>query len=407
MPHFYERNIVEIKDEYTTFLVNIMTPFIYEGIKSLYNHAKDIDIQLMEKGKYDPRFKTPGILKIFQACLKEIPGLNNHAIEAETDRIKEKSKCSDWFDDLVKAVIKSNIVLLTFSTSHNKSGLVDDKYHERINIKDFIHKCYIECGSAVYNNPELFWHNYPTLEIKRNQREICHLIKTAIRAAIRRMLPMRLILQEFLKNDYVPDNYRNVSQKVPDSQYMNVKAMVKRDLHGDEKVSSSDGKNLLDNPEMVENIFEEYHKQSEQSEQSYDVDNKLNNIQEKVDDIRIECSEKEIDEEIKKLEKKSFDSRSSSSSSSSSKNIDSIKSGPSKSNNIDTKNINFKEDIQTFLQHPLNNKNARRNNKVSSQMKQIGEEMWKKIKQEQDERQKNNKNISESEKSKYFAKYTQ
>ena len=33
MSYFYERNITEIKNEYTTFLINIMTPFLYEGLK--------------------------------------------------------------------------------------------------------------------------------------------------------------------------------------------------------------------------------------------------------------------------------------------------------------------------------------------------------------------------------------
>ena len=125
MPHFYEKNIVEIKNEYTTFLVNIMTPFLYEGLKSVYGYALEADGQFEEKAKNDPSIQSPGILKIFQTCLREIPSLNNHSIENETNRIKDKSKCSDWFDDLVKAVIKSNIVLLTFSTDKNPSELVN------------------------------------------------------------------------------------------------------------------------------------------------------------------------------------------------------------------------------------------------------------------------------------------
>ena len=231
MTHFYEKNIVEIKDEYTTFLVNIMTPFLYEGLRSIYNYALDADNQFEEKSRNDPSIKSPGILKIFQTCLREIPSLNNHSIENETNRIKDKSKCSDWFDDLIRAVIKSNIVLLTFSTDKNQSELVNEKFHERIECKDFVHKCYIEAARAVYNNPELFWHKYPTIEIKRNQREICDLIKVAIKEAIRKMLPMKLILKEYLKNEYVKETY-DVTKNMTDSQYMNVKAMVRRDLYG-------------------------------------------------------------------------------------------------------------------------------------------------------------------------------
>ena len=63
------------------------------------------------------------------------------------------------FDDLVKAVIKSNIVLLTFSTSNKQSDLVNNKYHETIDVNDFVHKCYIESARVIYNNPQLFWHD--------------------------------------------------------------------------------------------------------------------------------------------------------------------------------------------------------------------------------------------------------
>lgn len=230
MPHFYERNIIEIKEEYTTFLINIITPFLYEGIKSFYNYAQESHMQLLEKSKTNDTIKSPGVLKLFQACLKEVPSLNDYAIETETNRIKEKSKCSEWFDDLVKAVIKSNIVLLTFTTDENKSDIVVDKYHERINVKNFIHKCYIECARILYNYPELFWHEYPSIDIKRNQRETFNLIEKAIKEAIRKMLPIKMILQEFLKNDYIPDN-SGVGNKISESHYMNMKSMIDRDLY--------------------------------------------------------------------------------------------------------------------------------------------------------------------------------
>src|SRR3990172_5028595 len=106
MPHFYERNVVEIKNEYTTFLVNIIAPFMYEGISSIYNYAKVSHEKLDKKSHEAPGIKSPGILKIFQTCLKDVPNLNNNMIEAGTIRMKEKSKCAEWFDDLIKAVIK-------------------------------------------------------------------------------------------------------------------------------------------------------------------------------------------------------------------------------------------------------------------------------------------------------------
>lgn len=231
MDYFYERNIVEIKNEYTTFLTNIITPFIYEGIRSVYSFALNAHNEFLERGKYDPDVKSPGILKMFQLSLKEIPTLNNHSIELEANRIKSGSKCADWFDDLVRAVIKSNIVLLTFNNPKKRPALLKEEYHNKIEIKDFLHKCYIESARLIYNNPELYWHEFSPLEIKRNQREACELIKQAIHEAIRKMLPIKLILKEYLSNEYLDDE-NDVTNRISNSDYMNIHSMVQRDLHG-------------------------------------------------------------------------------------------------------------------------------------------------------------------------------
>ena len=88
-------------------------------------------------------------MKIFQLFLKNTPSWNKHIITEETNRIKEKCKCSEWFDDLIKAVIKSNIVLLTFNISGKESNLINRKLHETVQPDDFIHKCYIECAREI------------------------------------------------------------------------------------------------------------------------------------------------------------------------------------------------------------------------------------------------------------------
>jgi hypothetical protein len=228
--HFYERNIVEIKDEYTTFLINIITPLIFEGIKDLYNKALITEDKFNKACRDNPNIQNPGVFKIFQIYLKELPNLNSNSIEGEYQRIKEKSKCSEWFDDLVKAIVKSNIVLLTYNASGKTCKLVNDKLHETIDVKLFTHKCYIECARIFINYPELFYHKFRTIDIKRNQREAYDLIKTAIHEAIRKMLPIKLILEEYLKNDYIQvENIKDNPNS--ESQFENMQDLVKRDLH--------------------------------------------------------------------------------------------------------------------------------------------------------------------------------
>ena len=129
---------------------------------------------------------------------------------------------------MIKGVVKSHIILLVFANKKRRSEIINQNYHDKIDTKDFVHKCYIESARAIYNHPDLFWHESHTIEQKRNQREACDLIKLAIREAIRKMLPIKLILKEYLENNYFDDDDTNI----PDSKYMTVQSMVKRDLYG-------------------------------------------------------------------------------------------------------------------------------------------------------------------------------
>lgn len=255
MTHYYEKNIVEIKNEYTDFLSNILTPLIYEGISSMYSKAMNYEEEYINASKENPQIKNPGVLRLFQSFLKGIPKLNNHIIETETARLKDNSKCSDIFDDLIKAVVKSNIILLTFNASGKRCKLVNEKYHETVDTKLFIHKCYIECGRIFYNYPELFWHGYTTLDIKRNQREAHKLIKNAIIEAIRKILPIKAILEEYMNNDYITDNNENDSDE-NNSKYLHIKNMVDRDLKGDEYADIGENLRALTSSSESENLDE-------------------------------------------------------------------------------------------------------------------------------------------------------
>ena len=294
MTHFYEKNIVEIKEEYTSFLVEITTPFIYEGFKSIYNSAVHWHKKMMTNYEKDPnKKKPPSLLKQFQTYLRGIPDLTNELISSETNRIKSKSRCAEWYDDLVKAVIKSNIILLTFSTSHKKSYIVQQKYHETVNTKDFIHKCYIECARAIYNNPELFWHGYPSLEIKRNQRETCAIIEKGILKAIRKMLPLGIILKEYLKNEYIPEKDNDISLVVSPERRQNIKNMVNKDLN--ENIVS-----ILEDPDNI-NGFEEVKKDDvsileESTESTHQTSpSESESIQKEIDQIEQRMNDNEID----------------------------------------------------------------------------------------------------------------
>ena len=115
--------LVEIKKEYTITLINILTPSIYQGIDSIYKESVTL-------GNEDD------VLKIFQGLLRRVPKWNVDLIDEESNRILNNSRCSDWLHNLMKAVIKSNITLLTNSYSKKRRNkAVNPELYENISFR--------------------------------------------------------------------------------------------------------------------------------------------------------------------------------------------------------------------------------------------------------------------------------
>ena len=191
--------LVETKTEYTIQLTNILVPIIYEGITSIYEDAMKIANQDEE-------------LKTFQIFLKKIPKWNNSLLENETKRILYISTCSELLQNLVNAVIKANIMILTNTHPSNKSSL---KINTKFDFKEFIHNCYIESARIFYNNPYLFYHKHSIYDINRNQKDAKENIKNAIIEAIRKMLPLKIIINEYLGNSFKDESNVNIDINTP------------------------------------------------------------------------------------------------------------------------------------------------------------------------------------------------
>ena len=209
--------LVETKQEYTTQLVNILTPLIFEGLNSIYTEVVAISI-------------PDNILKNFQCFLQRIPKWNNDIINRETSRIMNNTKSFSWLEDLIKATLKANIVVLTYNPSFRQQVKVDPSLYQNIKIEDFIHKVYIECARELWNNPYLFYHLYPPIELKRNQRDTVALIKDCIKEAIRKLLPVKHILQIYLGEE-MEEEILNFEEPISEAEQNNISKMIKKDLY--------------------------------------------------------------------------------------------------------------------------------------------------------------------------------
>ena len=144
--------LVETKNEYTTHLSNILTPLILEGLQSIYKEAV-----VIAEGKENE------LLKIFQSFLKRIPKCNTSMIEKETNRIINSSHSYDWLNDLIKATLKSNLIVLMYNPTLRVQSKINPSFYQNIKTIDFIHRVYIECARELWNNPYLLYHHFPPI----------------------------------------------------------------------------------------------------------------------------------------------------------------------------------------------------------------------------------------------------
>jgi hypothetical protein len=208
----YYLYLVETKKEYTIHLTNALAPLMYEGISSIYEDAKTNASDGEE-------------LRLFQNLLRKIPSWNEYLIEQETNRIVKVSPKGEIVEDLIKAVIKSNIMILTNTPPEKKDNL---RIKHDITSQKFIHNSYMEVARNIFQNPYLFYHKYNSYELKKNQREATDVIKKSIEHSIRKLLPMNLVLQNYLGNSFETqtDDFDN---PIPDSDYNNLRHMLNKD----------------------------------------------------------------------------------------------------------------------------------------------------------------------------------
>jgi len=209
---------VETKNEYTTHLINILTPLIFEGLQSIYNDAQKIS-------------SSNDVLKIFQDFLRKVPGWNQNTINIEANRIVSSTTSYEWLNNLIKATVKSHIIILMYNPTIKIQNKIDSNYYQNIKISDFIHMIYIECAREFWNNPYLLFHEYPPIEIKRNQRDSMNIIKDCIKEAIRKLLPVKHILQIYLGEELENNiNDNDFNKTITETEQRNITKLVNKDL---------------------------------------------------------------------------------------------------------------------------------------------------------------------------------
>jgi hypothetical protein len=220
------RYLTESKNEFFNFLCEILTPNIYHGLCEMLEYSINMYNMLEERRKRDKTINNPGIVNIFKMCLRDISTLNNLEIENEYKKIKQNSKCSEWFDELIRCTFKSHVLFLTYDPSIENSTYKENEIYNSLSIKDFIHRCYVESSEYFLDNSDIF--------VKKSDRKekIFEIIKNCINNSIRKTLPYNEILKEYMRINFTIEKKKEESTKFSDIKQM-VYEMINKNKYGD------------------------------------------------------------------------------------------------------------------------------------------------------------------------------
>jgi len=201
MDDFSIATLHESKNEWCARLLNILTPLIIEGFRSIFDESFRLCKQNNETEKY---------LMTFQNFITRIPKWNPVVIENERKRIVEKSHCN-YLEDLVVCTHIIQLKLLTAMRVGNKQKKIDINIPK---LDDFIHKVYVNSARKIYKNVYLFEINIPALQIQKHSRELELIVQECILNTIRDSIPVESILRAYMDETIEEDVIEEVKEQI-------------------------------------------------------------------------------------------------------------------------------------------------------------------------------------------------
>jgi hypothetical protein len=185
MDDYSMSSLGESKNEWCARLVNILTPAVIDGLKSIFKEALELCEENDEHDKY---------LMTFQTFLSRIPKWNDSIIGEERARIETFTKCG-YLEELITCVHVIQLKALTCVRVGQKQKKID------IDIPSadvFIHKVYINVARKLYTNVYLFEAELAPLDLQKNNRQLELFAQESILNTIRETMPVESILRAYM-----------------------------------------------------------------------------------------------------------------------------------------------------------------------------------------------------------------
>ena len=175
--------VVEAKQEYTRQMIIILQPLMYEAFITLYTNA-------LEEAESEL-----DVMNLFKTELGEVENWNSVIINKETTRII--NECP-YFNDLLTAIVLSNVKILTSIRLQNKKQNVQVTVPTN---ETFVLQLYTLTSKKLINNIQLFDASRYNDDISNNLNEIYDIIDICVQNAIRVILPVNEILKSTLNKE--------------------------------------------------------------------------------------------------------------------------------------------------------------------------------------------------------------
>lgn len=199
MSDFSVNVLVDAKEEYMKQIVRVLCPPLLNGLLSIYEESAEICANNNENDL---------VLLTFQELLSQVPKWSQVLVEQEADNIVKESQC-DYLEDLLTATFVCHTKILTSVRVTNKNKRINLKIPS---VERFVHHVYIEMAREFWKHPYLLKRDdVSKLEYQKRLREVETIIQSCVQNTVRKLLPVKNILKEYLAEDGEEDDDDNAT----------------------------------------------------------------------------------------------------------------------------------------------------------------------------------------------------
>jgi hypothetical protein len=133
----------------------------------------------------------------FQERCTEVPKWNQDTIDENVNKLLDSCRC-DYLEELMAAVFIAHtkvLIAIRVSSKHKKLQITLPK------LDHFLHRVFSECARGFWKAPFLFLSNQQPIEMQKNLLQAESLCNEGISSAVRSLLPIKNILNEYLSDE--------------------------------------------------------------------------------------------------------------------------------------------------------------------------------------------------------------